>query len=1411
MKLHLPKQLFTALLAAITLATPATLTLGSAAWGEEAEASTTTTWAGPGYMWIGDGGDVFANVTTADAANEIWKNSSNWQTVESSYVSDSGNGPGTPNSNMWETIKIDGSTYETGVTFGSEEKRLITFEGWNPRFELSNNVKLYASMTKWQAATALTTSVTNGSTLDIDFGGGYFLDMWGGTSSLTIGESSSIIFRLQQTDSKASFTINLQDASSTMEFIGKSAITHTGAITVSSTYIAEAIKGASDSFGRIDLGLYANNVDLSKLSFDFGLDDTWLATDVEITSDNAADYGNYYNIGKSAETGRYYITYSRRDANYTPLVYSGGTLAWNGEATFDSGRTFNANDDVTFQTADADVRLGMNVDAKVVTIEDGVSLSLTGGDYTLSSDILNLRGGTLKLNDNAIAEGALKLKDGSTGTLSLGNDVALDIVDTPTGIDLSVQMGNGSELNINPTSSSLSVQMGSGSALNINSISTNDTFATDDGVTDSTVTLQSGYSRIQNQFASYKGNLVVSNGAVVYIGADKDTNGADTANFNVGRVVIESGGAVHTHTTQYEITSDWDLRSGSTLGNKDNSKKLSGDIRFNIQEDGTYNANGTVTLMQQWHKTWEFSGLLSGQGNVELHSASLEDGEAVYKLSGATNDFTGTYILKDGENAASAREVVLQLANATAAQYATVKLSSTDSLAVLQLNQDATIKGLYSVDVDNKVTTNAAATLTVSEGDFAGKLENGSAANILSLKKSGTGTLNISGTAGTSEARLGGITVTEGCLNLQGTTYVNEVTVGGGELTFGGTNVTHNATSLKVYGGTVNINNSSTTLETISFDSSNGTTGGTTGGTVEFTKAEGQESATYTVSTIKSVNADGYTRNLTVGEGVTLEATSFTNNWGMGTITINGALDITGELKFWTGSNSSTENNILTGSGTVTAGSLTIGNWGKYNFSTVNLTVEGETSMTGATLQITSGTFNYNGKWNGTGGTVNLMGGTINFNYAENPDTASEEINTFYVLDIAGADESTAQINLADNVKLKVSSNMWLGGSAVINLAEGAELQKGTMAIIGTGNKSTVTDLDTGDSNAFAHDSDDHIVSNASIRMSQDSAAILALKLDKTAVTNTGSGELTVSNSANTITALSAENGNVKLSASMAVDSISAKSGKMVTVTNGNTIAMGGGAVSIGANGANATLTARSDTALAQLAQDASFTIADMTLSQVKLSAAQGTTVALNNLSGSAELAGEGHFSISGGEAQYKLAMSPVQAQVAAAENEKGSALTLSYASSTAITLNRNREGSNPTLALSVDPTLDVNGVFGAYDVTLTLNNFGISGTDLGESGDLTALSNAGITFTGWLGDALSNQTTDTALAEAVEDAPAAPTAPTVSYTYTPVTEGSNVGTLVITINGLNVPEPASATLGLAALMMLCARRRRKA
>ena len=667
MKLHLPKQLFTALLAALTLAAPATLSLGSTAWGED---SATTTWTG--YVWKGGTGDIFADKTTAEAT-EIWKNSDNWG-VDSTTTTwtGTGNGPGTADSNMWSTIKIDG-----GVTFGSENSRLITLEGWNPSFELSNGAKLYINMYKWQTDASVSTSVTGGSVLDIDFQDGQFT----GSGNLTIGADSSIVFRMQNASSTASFTIDMNASTAKMKFIGDNAITHTGAITVNSTYIADAIANAAESVGTINLGLYADNVGLTNLTFNLGLTaDTWI--DLNGTAPSNLNL-SFYTIGQGAE-GQYYVSYIRREEGYTPLTYStGGTLTWTEEAEFDNGRTYKTKDNVLFQTKDADVALGVDVDIVTLAIDEGISVSLTCDGHTLSSNFVDLKG-TLELEDNVIG-GALNFTGDSTGTLILNNSATANLANLASGVSIS--------------STSATAQ----------------------------VVLPTGYTRIIDQFSDYAGVLLVSNGAVVYIGGDKDHNDGGTSDFNAGRVVIESGGAVHTHTAQGTITSDWDLRSGATLGNKDKPKELSGQIRFNIQEDGTYNANGTVTLMQHWCKNWELSGLLSGQGNVELLSASLENGDAVYKLSGGSNDFSGAYILKDGLYANANRKVILELANANAAKDATIKLNSTNSIAILQLDQDSTIASITSSDIDNTIKSNnsTARTLNVTGGSagFVGTID----------------------------------------------------------------------------------------------------------------------------------------------------------------------------------------------------------------------------------------------------------------------------------------------------------------------------------------------------------------------------------------------------------------------------------------------------------------------------------------------------------------------------------------------------------------------------------------------------------------------------------------------------------------------------------------------------------------
>ncbi len=211
---------------------------------------------------------------------------------------------------------------------------------------------------------------------------------------------------------------------------------------------------------------------------------------------------------------------------------------------------------------------------------------------------------------------------------------------------------------------------------------------------------------------------------------------------------------------------------------------------------------------------------------------------------------------------------------------------------------------------------------------------------------------------------------------------------------------------------------------------------------------------------------------------------------------------------------------------------------------------------------------------------------------------------------------------------------------------------------------------------------------------------------------------------------------------------------------------------------------------LPEMAAGTRFTIEDMTLTNVELKArTPETRVYLNNVSGSAILT-TGTFVL---DAKVQSATSIV--------GEGGTASVLAYGAEGAPSLTLN---AGSMVLLTADPTQDVNGAFGTYTLTFTLN------VNLGESlteGPVNWSSLVG--FDGWLGSMLATQMPDTLNvgelpAELSQDA-----GPSVSYNYT-AGEGSNVGSLVITINGLNVPEPATSTLSLMALMALAARRRRK-
>ena len=212
------------------------------------------------------------------------------------------------------------------------------------------------------------------------------------------------------------------------------------------------------------------------------------------------------------------------------------------------------------------------------------------------------------------------------------------------------------------------------------------------------------------------------------------------------------------------------------------------------------------------------------------------------------------------------------------------------------------------------------------------------------------------------------------------------------------------------------------------------------------------------------------------------------------------------------------------------------------------------------------------------------------------------------------------------------------------------------------------------------------------------------------------------------------------------------------------------------------------DVQIAQLAQDATFTIEDMTLTNTKVTAAMvDTKVNLQNVEASNVVLAKGAFTLN------------ATPTVGLAPSGEGHG-TLSYSNGLAIATTDN----SASLTLNLDVVNAVAGdAHGTYDLTITLSGFGDGFTVTQD-----ILSMVGFDSTSWLGQALVSQKAEyTVVTEQTPATAGEGGVPTVSYA---AGTGASVGSLVITISGLNVPEPATSTLSLLALAALAARRRRK-
>ena len=261
----------------------------------------------------------------------------------------------------------------------------------------------------------------------------------------------------------------------------------------------------------------------------------------------------------------------------------------------------------------------------------------------------------------------------------------------------------------------------------------------------------------------------------------------------------------------------------------------------------------------------------------------------------------------------------------------------------------------------------------------------------------------------------------------------------------------------------------------------------------------------------------------------------------------------------------------------------------------------------------------------------------------------------------------------------------------------------------------------------------------------------------------------TITSDSNSITA-----GNVNISQQNATMSNVTVAGSTISATN----------TTDGAKGS----ISNANVALAQLQEDASFTIQDMTLTNTTVTAATvETKVNLQNVEASNVMLAKGAFTLN------------ATPTVGLAPSGEGHG-TLSYSNGLAIATTDN----SASLTLNLDVVNAVAGdAHGTYDLTITLSGFGDGFTVTQD-----ILSMVGFDSTSWLGQALVSQKAEyTVVTEQTPVTAGESGVPTVSYA---AGTGASVGSLVITITGLNVPEPATSTLSLLALAALAARRRRK-
>ena len=582
MKLHLPKALFTALLAACVAQT---------AWGEESSTPSTIT----DFTWFQTG------TYTADAwaDEEYW----NYNQTGSGATMNNTAGPGTTDSNYWQPITVKGSGTADSLVFGSTSDR-VKLEGWVPKFEIKDGTTLYAHFSKFQGDPKWL-KISNSSTLNAQLGGydssgNNYSGNDGGDISVEVSNNSNFTLILGRRKEGGTLTIDLDETSQAAIRTVGSAVYSAGAVTLNL-----AVDTSTTSAWKAVDFFQSQNVTYSSFAVNTGTTfDGWSKINTEITADNYQNYTNCYAITQDSD-GTYKLTYAVYNADNV-YQWAGGALNW-AEGTSFGGKEF-VNGPRVHISADTEATLAANVSSSVVSIGADANVSLTGNGHQLSAEYVDIQGGTLQLKDNALAATTRLLSSGDEGQLIIDSaqEVILGNLNDYTG---SVEITENSSLKLSDTLANFDAKVTGAGQLRLQ-MATN---AEGDG--DSRIMLAAGsslsdiyttgvvaYNKNNTAVESNFGgaNLHIANGGTLLI-----RNGVSgTLDANIGDIYFDGDGELRVYGGVSNATIADDVHASGTLKKTDSGTVALSGI---VDAAAIRVENGTLTLSNAGSRVQDFT------------------------------------------------------------------------------------------------------------------------------------------------------------------------------------------------------------------------------------------------------------------------------------------------------------------------------------------------------------------------------------------------------------------------------------------------------------------------------------------------------------------------------------------------------------------------------------------------------------------------------------------------------------------------------------------------------------------------------------------------------------------------------------------------------------------------------------